>query len=175
MTTIDDAKQTLSETPPKYRWARRLRAGVTGGAASAAVMAMLASVGTAANSHEGFALIEMIAATFMSDAVAAHPGWSAVVGVGAHVLFGAGLGVIFAALTRSIDSLFGLVASGLLYGALIFLVMTYAVLPAMNPALAETLRSWWFVLYHLAFGLGLPLSLYVPKWLSTPREVEHHA
>ncbi len=173
--TIQDAKRMLTKTPPKYRWARRLSAGAVGGAAAAAFMAMVASIGTAAESHDGFALLSLISSTFIGDATAAHPGWSAIVGLSVHLLFGAGLGVLFAAVTRSLDSVLGLLATGLLYGAMIFVVMSYVVLPAMNPALADTMRSWWFVLYHLAFGLGLPLALHVPRWLSIPREVDYHA
>lgn len=125
---------------------------------AAVVMAMLAAMISAARGA-GLSEPALIAATFFGDAAASRPVASAVVGVLTHVLVGATLGAIFAAITRTIRSKAALLAAGLAYAAAVFLVMTFALLPVVNPAMAATVEPARFFVYHLAFGIVLPIAL----------------
>ncbi len=174
--TIDDTKRVLRREAPHYRWTRRLWAGAAAGAVSAGLIAMLAVVNAAAQDHSGFELITLVTSTFLGSAYsAAHPGLAAAAGIGIHFVFGGALGVLFAFAVRRVRTLGGLLGSGLLYGAVVFVAMAYVVLPVLNMKLAELLDSWWFAFYHLAFGLGLTLMLYAPKWFGTLRKAERRA
>ncbi len=100
-----------------------------------------------------------IGATYLGVDWTAVPIWAAVLGVGTHLFIGAVFGVLFAALSRNLRTTGALIAGGLVYGAAVFLFMTYLVMPWADPVLYVALNKGAFFLYHLAYGVTLPIAL----------------
>lgn len=133
--------------------------GIVGGAVAAAVMALLAMIVSAGQGTGFWAPMELIGGTFMGPETMAHPFWSAVLGIWTHLMVGAALGVVFAALARRISYGGARIAAGVTYGALVFLGMTYLVLPWADAFMFVRIDTGLFFIYHLVFGLTLPLAL----------------
>lgn len=144
-------------------------AGAVCGIVAAVVMIMIATIIAAVQGADPFAPVILIGATFVGEDALTQPMMSSLVGVVTHVAMGAALGYLFGALTRRIASTGLLVATGLAYATVVFLVMTYLVLPFLNPLMAAQIQPGWFFVYHLAFGLVLPASLAVARTHPTRR------
>lgn len=89
-------------------------------------------------------------------------GDAAVVGVGllTHLGVSAVFGVLFAAITSRRSTVGASLLSGAAFGAVLWLLMTWVVLPLVAPPLYEWTRLaplWWFTL-HLIFGASLLLT-----------------
>lgn len=138
-------------------------AGAVCGVVAAVVMIMIATIIAAVEGANPFAPVILIGATFVGEDALTQPMMSSIVGVVTHVAMGAALGYLFAAATRRIASTGLLVAAGLAYATMVFLIMTYLVLPFLNPLMAAQIEASWFFVYHLAFGLVLPASLAVAR------------
>jgi hypothetical protein len=82
-----------------------------------------------------------------------------IAGLLSHLAVGAVLGIVFAALVRNVRTPPKLIAAGLAFGALVYVLMTYAALPWANPIMFASVDRGWFFIVHLAFGLTLPLAL----------------
>jgi hypothetical protein len=95
-----------------------------------------------------------------------------VVGLMGHMMNSVMFGMLFAFMTRRLRDPLGLTVTGMMYGAAIFAVMWYAVLPAIDPAM-KLVNGPGFLLSHLMYGavLGGGLALArgragVPGWRS---------
>ena len=51
---------------------------------------------------------------------------------------------------------------GILYGAAIFLLMEFVILPRADPILRVSMPPWPFLLSHFVYGVTLALAL--PRW-----------
>lgn len=134
-------------------------AGISAGIVGALVMSLFAMIVFAFRGQGFFTPLQVMGALFMGGSALTYELWSTLLGLGIHMVTGAVFGVLFALLARPITSQSMRMAAGLAYGAVIFLVMTYLVLPWANPIMAMAIEPGWFFLYHLAFGLVLPLML----------------
>jgi hypothetical protein len=151
-------------------------AGAVGGIVAASAMLLFATIVSAMEGTGVLGPVMVIGATFLGESAMAQPIASSMLGLVTHVLMGAAFGMPFALVTRRIASSPLLLGAGVAYGAGIFLVMTYLVLPLVNPIMAATIEPGWWFLYHLAFGLLLPATLLVARrhvtreWFSDGRE-----
>lgn len=148
--------QTRMETTYTRRY--HAVAGAVGGVVAALVMATLATMIGAARGSDLAAPARLVAATFVGEE--ADPAAATFLGVGTHIVVGALVGALFGALTRSIASTGLLLAAGTAYGLLVF-VLSYLVVPWIDPPLLANIEVGWFFAYHLAFGLTLGLTLWV--------------
>lgn len=130
-------------------------AGIGAGIVAALVMVVFTMIAFAARGQGFFTPLQLIGALFMGGDALVYDFWSALLGLGIHMVMGAIFGVIFAAMARRMASYGVRLAAGLAYGAIIFLVMTYLVLPWANPLMAVGIEPGWFFLAHLAFGFTL--------------------
>lgn len=138
----------------------RWTSGIAGGVIGALVMGLFFMIVAAARGMGFWTPPKLISAVFLgSSAVFAGAG-AVILGLVIHMIMGAVLGVIYAYLIPRNISFAMDVLMGLAYGALIYFVMTYAVLPWANPLMYAAVDRGWFFVYHLAFGLTL--SLVVP-------------
>ena len=135
-------------------------AGAVAGIVAGVVMAgwaMLFSAYTAA----GFWLPPQLIAATVFGPVAMVRGMEAVlIGVLLHVVVSAGFGILFALMTGWRPLGGGeLIVAGLAYGAAIWAVMTFGILPLVNPTMSARVAlepaNWLF--QHLLFGALLAL------------------
>lgn len=138
-------------------------AGIVGGIVAAMVMLIFWTVVSATTGASGLEPLHLIGATFFGEEALARPLASSAIGLLTHIVVGAGFGWLFGVASRRIQSTPLLLAAGLAYAAAIFLVMTFLVLPWVNPLMASRVDAGWFFVYHLAFGLLLPLTMVVAR------------
>lgn len=107
--------------------------------------------------------LNMIGAMFLGKAYLMHPsGGSIVLGLMMHMVMSAILGIIFAYIWRAISGNKGYeILAGLVYGLIVWLAMTYIVLPIMGSPMAKV-TGGWFLIGHLIFGLFV--GLITPKY-----------
>ncbi len=84
---------------------------------------------------------------------------NAVVGALVHLAVAAVWGVLFVALVPRGAPYAAAALMGLIFGLVVFLVMTWLVLPQVQPAFLLAVPGWVFFAYHLLFGLLLPLAV----------------
>jgi hypothetical protein len=137
-------------------------AGAVAGLIGGMVMSGFSMIGAAAAGESVWAPARMIASTFLGpDPTGAG---AVVFGMFVHFAFSAFLGALFGLVVGRGWKLGWAVAAGVLWGAIIWAVMTWLVLPAINPAMrAEVLKSpgSWFA-EHAIFGAILGLT----PWLA---------
>lgn len=150
MARIETRRRTAGES-----MSHTVGAGIGAGIVAALVMILFGMIVFAARELGFFRPLQLIGALFMGGDALVYTFWSALLGLGIHMVVGATFGVIFAAMARRMDSYGMRLAAGLAYGAIIFLVMTYLVLPWANPLMAVAIDPGWFFLAHLAFGFTL--------------------
>ena len=83
-----------------------------------------------------------------------------ILGMMGHMMNAVILGLFFAAFAYAITrSLGGLLVAGMMYGAVIFAIMWWVVVPAVDPAMQEV-NGFWFFVGHLMYGgvLGLVVA-----------------
>lgn len=154
--------------------------GAVSGIVAALVMAMLATAVSAAQGGALFAPVRLIGATFLANPMD-QPILSTVVGVAIHLIMGAGLGVLFGAATSRLRSRPLLVAAAVAYASAVFVLMTYVVLPMVNPLMSANTNPGWFFVYHVAFGLTLAFGILVARarpgreWFADPEQRHSHA
>lgn len=83
------------------------------------------------------------------------------VGLLTHLVVAAAWGVLFGLLVGRFTSMRLVIMLGLLYGVIVWVMMTFAVMPAADPTMAErvaTIEDWWWLVVHLVFGATLVLT-----------------
>lgn len=146
--------------------------GIAAGLAGAVVLALIAMIVAAATGQGFFTPVQLIGATYLGADWANAPVWSGVLGLVTHLVIGAAFGVLFVALTRNITNMGAKVAAGLAFGAAVYLFMTFLVMPWANPVMYGSIDRGLFFLYHLAYGLTLPLALPMRRGAVFPRRHE---
>ena len=152
----------------KERWRSRhpvpssvaLLAGVLSGVIAGVGMALVLLWREGANGVEVWTPMQLMAATFYG-AEALHGGAQVIlVGEIVHAVIAIGYGLIFSFFVSRATPLGMAFLYGLVYSVLIWGVMTYMVLPLVDPVMqrAEALQpNWWFI-SHLVFGALLFLT-----------------
>ena len=88
--------------------------------------------------------------------------WGVVLGLMGHLMNSVILtGIFTAAVGRRVASRGALVVSGAIYGLVVFVVMWYAVVPAVDPVMLN-LNATVFALAHLMWGIAVGLLLPAP-------------
>jgi hypothetical protein len=149
-----------------HTWSDIVRWGAIAGLIGGIAMAMIMMITTAALGMGLLAPVYLIAATFHSSWATAQGLQIAplLVGLMVHMVNSIIFGAIFAIVLRALfQRSFGAVAAavaGMVWGILLFAVMTYGVLPQLDAAMAHAitassaLLTWWLV-SHLMFGVAL--------------------
>jgi len=145
-------------------WGDLAKGGVIGGLVGGIVLAMLMMVVTAVMGMGLLRPLYLIAATFhgpwaMEQGVVIVP---LLIGLMVHMMNSIVFGLIFALLLGSVTAVrrWGAAAwtgGGLVWGLIIFFINQYAVLPAVDPAMAkgtEMVLIWW-IIGHMMYGLIL--------------------
>lgn len=81
-----------------------------------------------------------------------------VVGLMIHMMFSLVFGIVFAAIWQGINQ-GGIVPiiGGMVYGVMIWLVMSYVVAPVVGSHIAQEMPTWAWLVAHLMFGVVLGL------------------
>ena len=118
-------------------------------------MAMAAMFYAAANGSGFFLPVRSIAATWYGANALLGGAGVLIAGLATHLGTSAFGGVVFAALPSSRKSATVALLSGLVWGVVVWAILSIAVMPWLNPTMyAGTVGSepvWWFVL-HLIYG-----------------------
>lgn len=132
---------------------RNINAGVWAGLLAGIAMAMVAMIYSAMQGSGLFAPTKQIAAVFFGpDALVGGAG-TIMVGMALHMMVSIMWGIIFGLIAGR----FGAGSQfwfGMMYGAAVWLLMTFAVLPWLNPTMRDGVKHMpgaWFVA-HLVFG-----------------------
>jgi hypothetical protein len=133
--------------------------GALAGVLSAIVMGIQWMVISGVNGAGFFTPLALIGATFTREAWMTSFAGSVVTGTLLHLFTGAALGALFAFLTRDMVESGNRFAAGIAYGATVFLVMTFLVLPWANPVLFYGVDKGVYFLVHLVYGAILPLAM----------------
>jgi len=145
------------------------RGGPVTGVIAGVIMAFVAMLTTAAQGLGFWLVPKMIAATFLGvDALVGGAG-AIILGVIIHLIVSALFGLLFAFLTPRIISASSDFGLGIIYGVIIWAVMTFIILPIGNEVMRDRVALMpfaWFV-QHLVFGGSLALTPYFER-LSSP-------
>jgi hypothetical protein len=129
--------------------------GAIAGILAGIVMAMAAMFYAAANGSRFWLPVRSIAATWYGANALAGGAGILIVGLVTHLGTSAFGGVVFAALPSSRKSATAALLSGLVWGVVVWAIMSFAVMPWLNPTMyAGTVGrepGWWFV-FHLIYG-----------------------
>lgn len=137
------------------------RAGAMAGLTAGVLMGLAAMLREYATGLGFFFPLQQIAAVLFGFEALVGGGWVIFSGLLIHLLVSAILGSIFGAImgSRALnrnDALLG----GLIYGVVVWFVMSFLVLPWANPAMdarTELHSGWWFF-YHIVYGFFLVLT-----------------
>lgn len=131
----------------------RLYGGAAAGMIAGAAMAMVAMIRAAAVGL-GFWLPPKQIAGVIYGVDALIGGGSAVaLGLLIHMVMSAAAGILFALVAYRLSTMTSLLV-GMVYGVLVWAVMTWLALPLVNQVMLDrvmVMPNWWFV-YHLIFG-----------------------
>jgi hypothetical protein len=131
--------------------------GAVAGIVSGVVMAATAMVVSAAMGNGFWFPVHLIGASLYGvDAILGGmaPG---ITGLLLHLGVSACYGAIFGLMTRIASPGYSASGGGMLYGVAVWAVMTFAILPWLNPTMFErvALTPYWWFAYHLEFGVVL--------------------
>lgn len=119
------------------------------------VMAMAAMVYAAANGSGFWLPVRTIAATWYGANALVGGAAVLIVGMVTHLGNSAFWGAIFAALPPRRKSVPAALVGGLVWGVVVWALMSFAVMPRLNPTMyARTVAmegGWWYIL-HLIYG-----------------------
>jgi len=149
--------------------------GIIAGLSGAALMALFAMIVSAAQGGAFFGPLKLISAVFLGSSAVTLGVGAVVLGIVIHLLVGSFWGVVYAAYLPRGVRLGTEIGVSLLYGIGIFLVMTFLILPWANPVMFGAIDRWWFLVYHLVFGVSLTLVLPVRRSLTVPASRAHAA
>jgi len=153
--------------------------GILAGLAGAVIMGLLAMIVSAAMSMGFFTPMKLIAGTFLGSRVLEVAGSAAagtvILGIGIHLVLGAFFGVLYAWwLPRKVSGGTEFWMS-LLYGAGLFVVMAWLVMPWADPVMFAHVNKGWLFLYNLVYGVSLALVLPIRREVrGTPMRREAH-
>jgi hypothetical protein len=129
--------------------------GGIAGILAGTVMAMAAMFHAAANGSGLFPPVRSIAATWYGANALLGGAGVLIAGLVTHIGTSAFGGMVFAALLSSRKSATVALLSGLVWGVVVWAILSIAVMPWLNPTMySETVGRepvWWFVL-HLIYG-----------------------
>jgi hypothetical protein len=83
------------------------------------------------------------------------------------VTFGVGLATLVSARAKPL----GIITSGLLYGVVIFFIMTFGVLRALGVAPTQPSMIYWSFLEHAVFGVTAGMVIAAFRWAQKPQPV----
>jgi len=136
------------------------------------VMAAAAMLYAAANGSGFLIPVRSIAATWYGASALVGGAGVLIVGLVTHLGTAAFGGVVFAALPSSRKSAIVALFSGLVWGVVVWAILSFAVMPWLNPTMyAGTVGKepgWWFLL-HLIYGGMLVVTPGVVRRVSTHR------
>jgi hypothetical protein len=136
-----------------------IEGGAIGGVLAGIAMALIAMV-TASMMGAGFlAPMKLIAATFYGAPALEGGARVIMAGLGMHVVTSAIFGITFAFITRlALFTPGGLLAGSTAFGVAIWALMTYFVLPAIDPVMRNHLAAAPWFIEHVVFGMALGLT-----------------
>jgi len=136
--------------------------------AAGMMFGMLQMIVEAVIGHGFWSPLRYIASVFTRGA-SIDPSFSlgpVIVGLGGHMMNSVILGVIFAAMVwKPVHNPIVLAMAGMMWGAIVYVVMWWAVIPTIDPAMT-LLNAPWFFVSHLVFGMVLGLGVAVVQRVS---------
>lgn len=161
-TNNTDSNGTLGDNSAVMRY--NIMDGVIAGVLGAAAVALSSMIyATVATPEEGWLPMKMVAATWLG--VGALIGGNATVALGLATHFGTSIGwaiVLALLLGRRRNPGVTLVASFLWGAVVVYFLMTWVVLPHLDPVMSARVAvqpGWWWWLLHAIFGIVVGLSL----------------
>lgn len=157
---------TPAERPGTAASGSAIGAGIVAGLIGGIAMGMVAMIRAAIVGTGFFTPMQLIAATFYGPDALQAGASSIIVGMCGHLFNSALFGLIFGLVVGRRWSITGALTLGLAWGVVIWLIMTWIVLPAVDNTMrqaVEDMSVWWFI-YHLVFGAGL---LFTPPLAAT--------
>lgn len=137
-----------------------IEAGISAGLIGGLVMMLFAMI-KSATSGLGFWLpLKLVAGAFYGPEVIIGGAGITLLGLTLHFFTAAAWGVVFSAVVSRRLRAVPAVLAGMLYGTLVWAIMTWLVIPWLNPVQyqrADVISAWWFG-YHLAYGVGVSLA-----------------
>jgi hypothetical protein len=136
--------------------ARVVRAGIAGGIAGGAVMAVFSMMMLWLAGSGFWTPLNLIAHTFWRaaplDGMFSAP--ALVIGMAVHMIMAMLFGTVIAAAAFRLPAARSLViAGGMLFAAGLWAVMQYGIWRAIDAAAAQAFTSWVFAIAHLLFGM----------------------
>ena len=129
--------------------------GVRAGVVAAVVMALFAMVVAALHGPGFFAPMKLVSGVVFGQQALTMGAPAVAIGIVIHLAVGSVFGVLFANTVPHASSFLSRAGIGLIYGAAVFLVMTFLVLPWADSVMAEHISRGWFFFYHMVFGFIL--------------------
>lgn len=150
---------------PDVRYARPrspalVGAGVLAGLLAGTLMALVAMIHSAVVGLGFWLPMKLVAGVYLGVNTLLGDGGVVLIGALTHLMVASGWGIVFAVLTRGrIESSLALVL-GVVYGAAVWIAMSYLVLPWANRMMLDraNFAMGWFFVYHLLFGMALAVS-----------------
>jgi hypothetical protein len=130
---------------------------MTAGLIAGAVMIAVALVVSAAEGNGFWFPAQLIGGAVFGVSAILGGTAPAITGLLTHFLWSAILGGIFGSLINRTTGLAEAIGGGLLFSVATWAVMTFAVLPWVNPTLSDrvALTPYWWFAYHLVWGATL--------------------
>lgn len=141
----------------------RAIAGATAGVLGGVLMFLLVMLYTWASAGDFWMVPRAVAALWYGADAMGGGAWIVTVGVLTHVATAIGLGALFGLLSSRRNGTAAATGSAAIYGVLVWLIMTWAVVPVLNSTMADfvgTMPVVWF-LSHVLFAIplvGVPAS-----------------
>ncbi|MGQ0540162.1 MAG: hypothetical protein ACT4R6_14560 [Gemmatimonadaceae bacterium] len=155
MSTGSVARESIILARPTER--ETLLAGTFAGLTGGAAMALWAVLTSVWHGMDILAPMRLIGTTFLGADAVASGFWTLLFGFFLHTAASATLGILFATLLPASTSSGVTTLGGVAFAAMVFIAMTYVIVPAVSPVMHEAIgmtpRSW--VIQHALFGLSL--------------------
>ena len=145
-----------------------IEAGIVTGVAAGCAMALWLVVYAAFTGLGAFTPIKLIAGTFYGSSTL-QAGWGPVFwGFAIHLAISVAFAILYGAMVHRDTEPFQAVMGGIIFGFALWLVMTFLVLPVVNPVMRADIASapiGWFGA-HLPFGAVLGAVPQVRRWFA---------
>jgi hypothetical protein len=135
-------------------------AGALAGLGAGTVMWLCLMCWTASRGQGFWPPLQLVAGTFLGVSAVLGGAAAGVLGAALHLLASAFWGLLFGALVDPYARPRQVVWGGLLYGAAVWLVMSFSVLPVLDPVMGERMALMpgaWFAC-HLVYGACLTIT-----------------